>query len=409
MISNGKPTGSDTVPFDVVDRAVEALVQRSRTTGMPAGVAERAIALQTAASATVLPEPTAQIRVPAWSWRLPRFVPIAASLGLLAVIGALAIGYLGRPTPAFAEIVQNIRRAVSVSYTKRDGRGGTVRVVEHGSVVRSEHDDGTVLIVNYGTGKLVELNTKAKTAVLGTVSREAGPDVEGFLSFCRERLNIQDGALVRSAKIGGLDAEEYTSVSDGLSLTMWVNPATHLPLKVEIKGPEWLAAKHRFTTTFEDFDWSPQVDPAAMVVTVPPGYREEKSQWVDFDVMTKDKLAALLRQGTNVSEFLRLHAEAFGGRFPDKLDRLELDFQGDGQQLKKFQTQLETTWKAMLDFRSALDFAGRKLHYLGQGRTFRDGKGIIVWWQTGEGRCVAVFDDLSIKEVKESELPKGGE
>ena len=409
MTSNGKPTENDTVPFDIVDRAVEALVQSTRTTGMPAGLAERAIALQTAASATVLPEPTAQVRVPAWSWRLPRFVPIAASLGLLAVIGALAIGYLGRPTPAFAEIVQNIRRAVSVSYTKRDGRGGTVRVVEHGSVVRSEHDDGTILIVNYGTGKSVELNTKAKTAVLGTVSREAVPDVEGFLSFCRERLNIQDGTLVRRAKIGGLDAEEYTSVSDGLSLTMWVNPATRLPLKVEIKGPEWLAAKHRFTNTFEDFDWNPQVDPAAMVVAVPPGYREEKSQWVDFDVMTKDKLAALLRQGTNVSNYLRLHADAFGGRFPDKLDRLDLDFQGDGQQLKKFQTQLETSWKAMLDFRSALDLTGETLHYVGQGRTLKDGKGIIAWWKTGKERCVAIDDDLSIKEVKEPELPKGGE
>ena len=156
-------------------------------------------------------------------------------------------------------------------------------------------------------------------------------------------------------------------------------------------------------------DWNPQVDPAAMVVAVPPGYREEKSQWVDFDVMTKDKLAALLRQRTNVSNYLRLHADAFGGRFPDKLDRLDLDFRGNGQQLKKFQTQLETSWKAMLDFCSALDFAGRKLHYLGQGRTFRDGKGIIVWWQTGEDRCVAIYDDLSIKEVKEPELPKGGE
>jgi hypothetical protein len=408
-MTSGKPAANDTVPFDVVDRAVEALLQSTRTTSVPTGLAERAIALQAADSATVLPEPAAQVRVPARSWRLPRLVSIAASLGLLAVMGALAVGYLGRPTSAFAEVVDTLRRAVTVSYTKHDRRGGTARVVEHGSVLRTEHDDGTISILNYGTGKAVELNPKEKTAVLGTVDPDAMPDIGSLLSFCREKLNAQDGKLVGRARIGEIDAEQYTSVRDGMAFQIWVNPATRLPLKMEIKGPEWLAAKHRFTNTFEDFDWSPQVNPAAMRVEVPADYREETSQSIEIGVMTKDKLAALLRQRTNMSDFLRLHVDTFGGRFPDKLDRLDLDFQGDGQQLKKFQTQLETTWKAMLDFRSALDFAGRKLHYLGQGRMFRDGKGIVVWWPTCEGRCVAVYDDLSIKEVNESELPKGGE
>jgi hypothetical protein len=399
MTSNGKPSGSDTVPFDVVDRAVEALVQNTRTTGLPAGLAKRAIALQTAGDETVRPEPTVHIRVPVRSRRLPRFAYIALSLGLLAAMGALAVGYLGRPAPAFAEIVQNIRRAVTVSYTKRDGRGGTVRVVEHGSVVRSEHDDGTVLIVHYGMGKLVELNTQAKTAVVGSVDRDLLPDIGSLLSFCRGKLTAQDGTLAGHGKIGEIDAEQYTSVRDGMAFHIWVNPATRLPLKMEIKGPEWLAAKHRFTNTFEDFNWSPQVDPAAMRVEVPAGYRQETSESIEIGVMTQDKLAALLRQGTRVSDFLRLHAEACGGRFPDKLDRLELDFQGNGQQLRKFQAQLETTWKAMLDFRSALDLTGEQLHYAGQGRTLRDGKGIIAWWKTGKERWVAVYDDLSIKAV----------
>lgn len=106
-----------------------------------------------------------------------------------------------------------------------------------------------------------------------------------------------------------------------------------------------------------------------------------------------------------MTDYLKIHADAFGGRFPDNLDRLELDFQEEGQQLKKFQPQLEATWKAMLGFQSALDLIGEPLRYVGQGRTRKDGKGIIAWWKTVKDRCAAVFDDLSLKEVQESELP----
>lgn len=83
MTSNDRPTGNAPSPST---SSIEPLVRSTRTTGLPPGLAQRAIALQTADRVTSRPQSTARSRVAAWSWRLPRFVPIAASLGLLAVI-----------------------------------------------------------------------------------------------------------------------------------------------------------------------------------------------------------------------------------------------------------------------------------------------------------------------------------
>lgn len=350
----------------------------------------------------------------------------AAAAVAAAVVGVVDVWpSIAGPRSATAEVVDTIRRARAVRFT-RQFSGSKVRVLEDGGVVRQEHPDGTVTIMDYTKGKLLLLDPTAKTAVRGTIAGDDIPEGESVLALFRNQITSADGALVGRVPFGDAEADEYRfSFEDGEGMVrMWVDRQTHLPLKAVFQGQNWLPAGD---VTYGDFDWNPAFDAGHMTVDVPVGYAIDELRTIDMLAMTRaaarHELTAALACVTCLTDFLAIYAERFQDAFPDGLDAdacrikgfalilplSEQDRQrhgGDTQDAIHTRSKhVSEKWENLLRLTSSLQALGREMHYLGKGRSRGDGKGPIAWWPTFDGQtCIVVADDLSFKEVPSSSL-----
>ncbi len=351
------------------------------------------------------------------------------ALATAAAIAAVAIGMVDvwptitGPRSATAQVVETIRRAVAVRFT-RQAAGSRVRVLEDGGVVREEHPDGTVMIMDYTQGRLLQLDPATKQAVQGTMSGSDIPEGQSILALFRERIMAADGAFVGRVSLSTTEADEYRfSFADGdAAVTVWVAPEGHLPLKAMVQGPEWLSVRE---TIFGEFDWNPTFASGQMTLAVPSGYTLDTLQTIDIAMTTfaeqRRACTAALACGTCLTEFLATYADCFQGRFPDGLDAESVkikgwelmrprpeDIQRNGEQALPMRVEdVSLKWERLLSLTSALQSLGRQMHYLGKGRNRGDGQGPLAWWQTFDGTtCIVVADDLSISEVIGASPPR---
>lgn len=407
---------------DIVAHAVSTL-QDHRIPALPADLCSRTAALAQDAAAGLAVQPHPQKRPERglrWS---------VTALATAAAIAAVAIGMVDvwptitGPRSATAQVVETIRRAVAVRFTRQTA-GSRVRVLEDGAIVREEHPDGTVMIMDYTQGRLLQLDPATKQAVQGTMSGSDIPEGQSVLALFRERITAADGAFVGRVSLGTMEADEYRfSSADGdAAVTVWVATESHLPLKAMVQGPEWLPARE---TIFAEFDWNPTFASGQMTLAVPSGYTLDTLQTIDIAMTTfaeqRRACTAALACGTCLTEFLATYADCFQGRFPDGLDAESVkikgwelmrprpeDIQRHGEQALPMRVEdVSLKWERLLSLTSALQSLGRKMHYLGKGRSRGDGKGPLAWWQTFAGStCIVVADDLSISEVAGASPPR---
>jgi hypothetical protein len=201
--------------------------------------------------------------------------------------------------------------------------GSRVRVLEDGGVVREEHPDGTVMIMDYTQRRLLQLDPATKEAIQGTMSGSDLSEGQSVLALFRDRITAADGAFVGRVSLGDMEAHEYRFSFDDsdAAVTVWVTPESSLPLKAMVQGPEWLPVRE---TIFAEFDWNPTFEAGQMTLDVPSGYTIDTLQTIDRAMTTfaeqRRACTAALACGTCLTEFLAIYADCFQGRFPDGLD-----------------------------------------------------------------------------------------
>jgi hypothetical protein len=414
---HASPSGGDIVDLAIAD------LHDHRIPALSADLCTRtaALARDAAACQAVQPHPQERPRR-----GLRRSV---TALATAAAIAAAAVGMVDVwPTitgtrSATAQVVETIRRAVAVRFTKQMA-GSRVRVLEDGGVVREEHPDGTVMIMDYTQRRLLQLDPVTKEAIQGTMSGSDLPEGQSVLALFRDRITAADGAFVGRVSLGDMEAHEYRfSLDDSdAAVTVWVTPESSLPLKAMVQGPEWLPVRE---TIFAEFDWNPTFEAGQMTLDVPSGYTIDTLQTIDRAMTTfaeqRRACTAALACGTCLTEFLAIYADCFQGRFPDGLDAESVkikgwelmrlrpeDIQRHGEQaLPRRVEDVSQKWERLLSLTSSLQSLGREMHYLGKGRSRGDGKGPLAWWQTFDGTtCIVVADDLSISEVAGAALAR---
>jgi len=411
-------------PFgdDIVDRAVAA-IQGQTITELSADLRAHTAVLTCDAALRHTAHPQEPVR----PWRKMRrsVITLATTAATIAAaIGIVVVSHTITGTnSATAQVIETIRRAVAVRFTKQMA-GSRVRVLEDGGVVREEHPDGTVMIMDYTQRRLLQLDPATKEAIQGTMSGSDLSEGQSVLALFRDRITAADGAFVGRVSLGDMEAHEYRFSFDDsdAAVTVWVTPESSLPLKAMVQGPEWLPVRE---TIFAEFDWNPTFEAGQMTLDVPSGYTIDTLQTIDRAMTTfaeqRRACTAALACGTCLTEFLAIYADCFQGRFPDGLDAESVKIKGwelmrlqpediqrhDEQALPRRVEDVSQKWERLLSLTSSLQSLGREMHYLGKGRSRGDGKGPLAWWQTFDGTtCIVVADDLSISEVAGAALAR---
>ena len=303
-------------PDDPLDHAEEAL----RRTLIPDGPSEETIDRTLAAlNAKTISSDTPFLR------RTTTMSGLKIAAAVLVAAGGVLYFALAPPakaTTAFAEMAQKLRNAHTLSH-RMSIESPDLKMAFKGryffkepKLMRNEMDGSLVTILDGTRAKQLILDPAAKSALLiesKAPEPAAGqPAATGLIESLRQ-LTEGDAKPAGEKVIETVRARGYLVNKLGVEMTIWVDPGTRLPLRIECldhsQGKE-------IRMTLTDFQIDPVLDDALFSMDLPAGYalRKEESNLLGMDDKT------FLDPEKAASDLLRLFAEKAGGAFPKRLD-----------------------------------------------------------------------------------------
>jgi outer membrane lipoprotein-sorting protein len=394
-------------PADRLARAEEAL----RSSPVPEGPSEDVIARTRAALRGADERPG---NAPILN---PRRSPMIAILKLAAAaslaLSAAALSYLATTPPAgaattFAETAKRIQDARTLSYrisVEVPGLDGPMtgrELYKDPGLIRTEMDTPRpfVNVIDMARGKLLTLDSKAKVAVLqdwsppDEVKRASQDWVSGMTKHLRS-LAGKEGKPAGSRKIGDVQAEGFRVEDEGMTWTVWVDPARKFPLLMETTVR---IQDQDVPASMSDFRIDPPLDDALFRLDPPAGYALRK-----FDLPIPLREQAL-------TALLRLYAEASGGTFPPKPDDVAA-FQKqfppekwtgpeDPQMIRLAQSMSASVVFLKFELKDAYGYAP-------EGIKLGDADKVLLWYRPKDSKGYrAIFGDLHAEDVSADRLPE---
>lgn len=274
---------------DVLNDAINSLRKTPGAESPPASVLESTIE-----SLNQLPPLPDQVRLNhrrALMFRIARYSGLSAAVIALAVIGTLVIGT--QPL-AFADVVENVKKAKSVTLTSRQIIGSQPALVFawylQGDNLRMEIPDQVIVIGNLEQKKGLQINVASKTAyeyeveegVLGAFAnpvdqiRQVKPDDAKAVG--EEQLND------RKTLVYEFDRIDFLGMEGKGQMKVWVDPETKLPVKIRVGANTRSGSKsgdRPFDTVMilEDFEWNKKLNPELFKLEAPEGYQVKQGRF----------------------------------------------------------------------------------------------------------------------------------
>jgi outer membrane lipoprotein-sorting protein len=375
-----------------------------------------------------------------------RIAVFAAAAALIAVLWGLNhfTGVFGGK-PAFADVMAKINTAENVTFRQ-------IMRIEGGEPLTTENMatdtgvlrwtlGGNVNIMDFNKGIDLTMSPSEKRATL--VRRVGRPPRKGlfnYVSFISTLHNGPSGKFVDREKIDGFDANVF-AVKDGdfLSIRIWADPKTNLPLRViwtmkhnpelDVTVPRISVYERDFggdvrvsciltksgtggiaqstEMTFENFKWNEKLDPDLFSVTPPPGYTVNEQELDDSYEGEKDLVDAL-------SFWASMSRKSFPEQIADlcaeEKVRLKLieayDKQGDPHE--EYQEALTAAGLLLDGLYFSQDMKGNgDWHYAGAGVKLGEKDKPVCWWKPeGSQKYRILYGDLRVEDIDEAELPK---
>ncbi len=340
---------------------------------------------------------------------------IAAAV-LMALGGLFYVAFFpSTEATAFAEVAQKLRDAHTLTYRltvespELKTRMTMRALFKEPSFFRAELDGGMVSIIDGKLGKQLMLDPATKTALLVEGKAPEAPlgpaAAVGLVEHLRQ-LTEGDAQHVGDQAIGDIQARGYLvkNKTFGTEMTVWVNPGTRLPLRIEssdrIQGKDYQA-------TMSDFQIDPVLDDALFRVVPPPGYavRKAESNFLEMDEKT------FLNPEKSAAALLRIFAEKTGGTFPKRLDDLaEFNEKMFPKTKKRGELPDAETMKVLLTagrFMMATRPLKGGFGYRSEGVKLGDADKILFWYRP-EGATIyrVLYGDLHVSDVTEDKLPE---
>lgn len=379
-----------------------------RQTAVPEGPSSDVIARTLA----VLTEKSEKQTAP-WMRRKSMFLILRIAAAVLVAGGGFA--YLAfHPSAAateFAATAQKLREAHSISYT------ATVESAEfkialtskflfkEPNLFRTEVPGGIVTIIDTSVGKQLILNPANKTALLLEAKPAVAPSGQaggvGLIGRLRQ-LTEGDAKPVGEKAIGNIQARGYQVTNLGTPMTIWIDPASRLPIRFEssdrVQGKE-------IHLTATDFKIDPEIDDALFRTDPPAGYALSKGQ---SPTMTMDD-KTFLNPEKATEAFLRIFAAKSGGVFPKRLDDPG-EFDKVFPKKKVGELPDAETLGAVQSLARVL-MATKNLKggfgYKSDGVKLGDADKILFWYRPeGATQYRALYGDLHAADLSEDKLPE---
>lgn len=393
-------------PDDPLFRAVAAF----RRAPVPDGPSE-----QTVAQTLAVLRAADQTRLNHSRWRKTMFKTLRiAALVLAAAAGLIYLAVAPRATarPAFAEVTQKLRDAHTLAYrvtVESPDLKQPMRMrasVKEPGRLRTEFDGGLITVVDGIQGKQLILDPATKTALVvegkgAKPSPQSGAGV-GLVEHLRQ-LTDKDARPLGEQSKGGVPMQGYVVKMYGQDTTIWIDPKTRLPLRMEstlrVDGKET-------RTTVTDFQIDPVLDDALFRTEPPAGYAIRKAE---SDLLGMDDKTFTDPEQATVA-LLRIVAEKTGGTFPKRLDVLDELDQLFPKKTRKGELPDSETLR-VLQVVTRFMMATRPLKegfgYKSDGIKLGDAGKILFWYRPpGAVNYRAIYGDLHVGDVTAEELPE---
>ena len=321
-----------------------------------------------------------------------------AVIAVVVIFGILEIaGIPGGSSIAWADVVEPILNARTASFDILIGPGENQAVIHDeimGSRIRrtvSGTEDADV-IIDLEQNKVLTLSHAEKTAVY--VDLGGLGDLKNYLELLRNAVRrLQDKA---DFEVEDQGLQEIAR-SDKDTITVWADPETALPVRIEHQTPNMEIA-------CVNLQFDVDLDESLFSMEVPDGYTVREAG-IDF----KDS------SESGFIETLRIWAEIIeDGQFPDGIDLADVVKIGPKfeQGMKRAglteEQQLEVAMRWGQGFVFIRFFKGQgQWHYAGQGVKLGDGSKAIFWYQPQDSETWRViYGDLRVEDVAAENLPQ---
>jgi outer membrane lipoprotein-sorting protein len=383
-----------------------------------------------------------------WRWIIPQntrqYVTISVGIAAIILVFSYFLGVFEGSAPVLADVLNKIYETKSVSYSQSYNTEGSdpftteVIAVEPG-LVRTEMPFGSVLIMDYNSGKSINLYPTAKLAIL--TQRTGAPELKQPYNYLEWIRNLHRNSGVFARK-GFLDEEEMNVFviehDEYKTTTVWADVETDLPVRIEFNtlpnpnkeivvpeitlkmadfgGPPGYSEtvsesggsgiNQRSTIVKDNFRWNVAVEDSLFRLTPPEGYTVKE---MEHDVSSNEE--------QDLVESLAFWAETAGNTFPERINDLcdiekvkpllVAKFDEDGDPEDEFDQAVAMANKLV----GGLYFAQEKKsegawHYAGADVRYGDAKTPLCWWQLEDSENYRViYGDLHTDDVAAADLP----
>jgi len=315
-------------------------------------------------------------------------------------------GRLGGTTVAWADVVEPILNARTATLDILIGSKEHQTVI-HDEVVGSrirrtvlgvKHSD---IIIDLEQQKLLMLDHAQKTAAY--IELGGLPDLQNYVELLRStilRLENKPDFQVDDQGLQEIEGQDYivlVAESDKDTITIWADPETALPVRIEQKTP-------KMQIVCNNLQFDVVLDESLFSMEVPDNYVIQKAR-IDFKESSE----------SGFIESLRIWAEIIeDGQFPDSIDLggiakvgLKLD-----EGLKRLnltdQEELEVATRFGQGLVFIRFFKGEgQWNYVGKGVKLGDSEKAVFWYQPKDSENYRViYGDLHVEDVEADKLPE---
>jgi outer membrane lipoprotein-sorting protein len=329
-----------------------------------------------------------------------------AAVIIIAVI--LGLNFIGRPSKSglvFADVVQRIRKARTVTFTTEVQLGQHTMKFENArkepGLKRTVAGD-TVMISDPTQKKAIFIDHSKKQYTERDLENVPAEQTQDFFEHMRALPDLANEVLAKK-EMDGRIVQGFCVIEHGIDAIFWIDVQTRDLVRVEGQFPN--APNTRIVGT--DFKFDVELDDALFSLTPPAGYMKKKPLKMDRSEVNCQDLINLLRWFATTVE---------GGLFPPSLKPAE--FAKVGSQMKKegkvskFKGTEDEKKQHTMKLARGMQFVimmkpENDWHYGGKGVELGDADTAICWYRPdGSETYRVIYGDLSVKEVAPENLPK---
>ena len=344
-------------------------------------------------------------------WRTIMKSPVIkiAAAAVILIVAIIGLNQLGNSSSvAWADVSQRILNAqtavLDIIIGDEETGGPVIHDQIKGSRIRrtlSSMDD-VVSIIDLESWRILSLTVSKKEAAY--VDLKGLPSMPNYMDTLRNLISeLQEKPYFEVEELGkqeidGQEAVGFLARHPKVELTIWADPETALPVRIEQTGGQ-------MKVICKNVKFDVPMDESLFSMEVPEGYTLQEAE-LDLLGSTEEDFI----------EGLRILAELFEGQFPDGVAVEDYLRQAPliAGKLKELglsdDEEIEWGMKLSRHLLFIRFFKGQgQWHYAGTGVKLGDTETPIFWYQPeGSETWRVIYGDLRVEDAEEEDLPDSG-